>query len=176
MIYCAKIRRMSKRRRKIAVRRKLRALLRAERSPFIGQRVGRETMERIKQRIGELIMAPPGYRGMAADFGTSLHDYVLDMHVFVSPVTHFINVPVRIRLASPLKTELANLRRNYDRDEDKLARASRDFWSSGGVCCPSCGVRGYGELQLKQERRLKRMDEIRAYLQRHGGVPEGGAA
>lgn len=88
----AKIRRMSKRRQKIAVRRKLRALLRAELSPFIGQRVCRETMAGISQRISEIILTPSGFRVMPADYGTSLHDDVLHMSVFVSPVPHFIDV------------------------------------------------------------------------------------
>lgn len=87
----AKIRRMSRRRQKIAVRRKLRALLRAELSPFIGQRVEWETMARISQRIGELMLVAPGCRVMPAEFGTRFHDHVLDMRVFLSPVPHFIN-------------------------------------------------------------------------------------
>lgn len=73
---------------------------------------------------------------------------------------------------SPLRTQLANLRSNYARDEEKLAQASRDFWSNGGVCCPTCGVRGYCELEMKQERRLKRMDQIKAKLERD--APKGG--
>lgn len=53
MIYSAKIRRMSKRRRKIAVRRRIRKILRADLQPFIGQRVGREMIARMIRAMAE---------------------------------------------------------------------------------------------------------------------------
>lgn len=71
----------------------------------------------------------------------------------------------RRHLPSPLKVELANLKKNYDRDDDYLADTAANFWRNGGVCCPSCGVPGYSALVEKQERRLKRMEGIKKKLE-----------
>lgn len=87
----AKIRRMSKRRQKIALCRKLRELLRAELSPMIGQRLDRETLERIKasasQFIANLLPTP-----LVNITSARLEGDVL--HVTFSPVppVEFINV------------------------------------------------------------------------------------
>ena len=67
---------------------------------------------------------------------------------------------------SGLKTELANLRKRISATEDYMGRLSNDFWANGGVCCPSCGVPGYSELSLKQERREERIKQILAKLAR----------
>lgn len=67
---------------------------------------------------------------------------------------------------SGLKLELVNLRKRYSETEDYLSRLSNEFWRADGVCCPSCGVPGYSELLLKQERREKRIAEIMQRLKR----------
>ncbi|EPS1221624.1 hypothetical protein ACVBR5_000850 [Burkholderia cenocepacia] len=71
--------------------------------------------------------------------------------------------------SSGLKQELEGLKRNIDRTDELMSQLESDFWGSGGVCCPSCGVRGYSELQLKQERRERRVKEVVAKLRRDGG-------
>ncbi len=63
-----------------------------------------------------------------------------------------------------LKKELEYLLANISRTEDYMAELADEFWERGGVCCPDCGVRGYSELGLKQERRYKRVREIREKL------------
>jgi hypothetical protein len=65
---------------------------------------------------------------------------------------------------SPLKIELANLRKRYAADEERLAILADDFWRNGGICCPGCGVPGYTDLQEKQERRLLRISGIEQKL------------
>jgi hypothetical protein len=66
---------------------------------------------------------------------------------------------------SPLKTELENLKKRFAEDEVRLQKVSDDFWRNGGICCPGCGVRGFLDLQFKQERRLLRMDGIKKKLE-----------
>lgn len=65
---------------------------------------------------------------------------------------------------SPLKIELANLRKRFAENEVRLQRASDDFWRNGGICCPGCGVPGFLDLQFKQERRLLRIDGLKRKL------------
>ncbi|MNI77787.1 hypothetical protein D3C87_324660 [compost metagenome] len=65
---------------------------------------------------------------------------------------------------SNLKTELENLYKNIYITERYLGELSDTFWKNGGICCPCCGVEGYSELELKQERREKRVLEIKAKL------------
>lgn len=72
----------------------------------------------------------------------------------------------RSRKASALKQELENLRKNVKETYNHMGSLSAEFFSSGGVCCPSCGVRGYSELIDKQDRRHKRIDQILAKLSR----------
>ena len=66
-----------------------------------------------------------------------------------------------------LKIEYENLHRNYLKTDGFLAQQAYDFFASGGVCCPSCGVPGYAELCSKQERREARMQQIREKIQRN---------
>lgn len=63
-----------------------------------------------------------------------------------------------------LESELDNLRRNYRRTSEHLARVSQNFFENGGICCPGCGVSGYRDLEEKNERRLKRIGEIEKKL------------
>lgn len=65
---------------------------------------------------------------------------------------------------SPLKEELYFLEKNYLRTSKHLEELDNTFWRNGGICCPSCGVSGYPYLLDKQERRFKRMAEIRRKL------------
>lgn len=67
---------------------------------------------------------------------------------------------------SPLVQELAGLTINIAETDAKLARLAKEFWANGGVCCPSCGVPGYSDLQLKQERRRERVKQVIAKLDR----------
>jgi 50S ribosomal subunit-associated GTPase HflX len=76
----------------------------------------------------------------------------------------FIKIRRRRRRASPLKIELANLRAAMDRTDRLTEQLSAEFWANGGICCPTCGVPGYGELLQKQERRKKRAREIKEKL------------
>lgn len=71
--------------------------------------------------------------------------------------------------SSGLKRELEGLKRNIARTDANMGELASDFWANGGVCCPSCGVPGYSELELKQERRERRVEEIIAKLKRDGG-------
>ncbi|VBQ81368.1 hypothetical protein [Burkholderia pseudomallei] len=70
---------------------------------------------------------------------------------------------------SGLKRELEGLKRNIDRTDELMSQLESEFWAGGGVCCPGCGVPGYSELQLKQERREHREKQIVAKLKRDGG-------
>ncbi|AJX61008.1 hypothetical protein AQ938_06660 [Burkholderia pseudomallei] len=72
-------------------------------------------------------------------------------------------------MTSGLKQELDGLKRNIDRTDELMSQLASEFWMSGGVCCPGCGVPGYSELELKQERRERRVKEIVAKLKRDGG-------
>ena len=65
---------------------------------------------------------------------------------------------------SKLKEELANLNKNIIETDNYLGALAHEFWRNGGICCPTCGVEGYGELELKQERRWKRIEEVEAKL------------
>ncbi|MBN3839320.1 hypothetical protein [Burkholderia sp. Ac-20349] len=71
-----------------------------------------------------------------------------------------------------LRHELEGLNRNIARTDATLARLASDFWANDGICCPSCGVQGYSELELKQERRERRRGEILAKLKQ--GAPDAG--
>ncbi len=73
------------------------------------------------------------------------------------------------RRLSPLKIELANLRRVYASDEMRLSSMADDFWQNGGICCPGCGMPGYRDLEEKQERRLCRMSGIEQKLKNDAG-------
>jgi len=61
---------------------------------------------------------------------------------------------------SKLKLEFFNLNKNIADTDDYLRSRAREFWDNGGVCCPTCGVEGYGELEIKQENRWKRRKEL----------------
>ena len=63
-----------------------------------------------------------------------------------------------------LKLELANLQKQIIRTDRHLEEMSDEFWRSGGVCCPSCGMPGYSELMWKQERRELRVKQIEKKL------------
>lgn len=67
---------------------------------------------------------------------------------------------------SKLKEELSNLTRNIYETDVYLGTLASKFWREGGVCCPTCGVEGYGELELKQERRWKRKKELENSLKK----------
>ena len=69
---------------------------------------------------------------------------------------------------SILKTELDNLCKQYLRTEDRLQYMVNNLWS--GICCPSCGVPGYSDLEDKQERRLVRMKQLRVKLFKDSAV------
>ncbi|WP_144106797.1 hypothetical protein [Paraburkholderia sp. BCC1886] len=71
-------------------------------------------------------------------------------------------------MTGPLRTELAHLRRRIRKTGDYLSKLSSDFWRRGGICCPSCGVEGYSDLQMKQERREKRLLQLLDKLKRDG--------
>ena len=68
-----------------------------------------------------------------------------------------------------LKKELECLLANISRTEDYMGELADEFWSNGGICCPSCGVRGYSELELKQERRYQRVNEIKQKIAKSQG-------
>jgi hypothetical protein len=67
---------------------------------------------------------------------------------------------------SPLKVEQRNLERALAQTYVHMDGLERTFWSSGGICCPSCGVPGFSVLVDKQERRLVRLKQIRDKLKR----------
>lgn len=67
---------------------------------------------------------------------------------------------------SPLKVELASLKRNLAYTEVSMEEIAKDFWRNGGVCCPSCGSSEFRKLELKQERRQQRIEQIKAKLKR----------
>ncbi|PRF55377.1 hypothetical protein [Burkholderia multivorans] len=75
-----------------------------------------------------------------------------------------------MKRSSGLKKELEGLKRNIDKTDELMSQLASEFWMNGGVCCPGCGVPGYSELELKQERREQRMKEIVAKLRRDGGA------
>ena len=72
---------------------------------------------------------------------------------------------------SPLKTELDNLLTNIKRTKRLMEKIEAAFWRDGGICCPGCGCPGYRDLESKQERREKRIEEIRAKLMRDESKP-----
>jgi len=74
------------------------------------------------------------------------------------------NIKFKKAPMSPLKKELINLESRIEKDNDLLSEIERDFWENGGTCCPSCGVRGFSDLVNKQERREKRVAQIRKKL------------
>lgn len=71
-------------------------------------------------------------------------------------------------MSKTLRAELDGLLKNIRRTDDLMAQQADEFWANDGVCCPSCGVPGYSDLQLKQERREKRVAEVRAKIARDG--------
>ena len=70
-------------------------------------------------------------------------------------------------MSSSLKAELANLELNLATTYTFMSELAEEFWDNGGVCCPSCGVPGYSELLLKQERREARIAQIKKKLGDH---------
>lgn len=73
-------------------------------------------------------------------------------------------------MTGPLRTELMHLLAKYERVDEEMGRQAADFWANDGVCCPSCGVPGYSEMALAQDRREARMDQIRAKIGRDDGT------
>ena len=90
----AKIRRMSKRRQKIALRRKLRELLRAQLSPMIGQRLERKTLERIKASVSQFIanLRPQELVPLVNITSARLEGDMLHITINPVPPVEFINV------------------------------------------------------------------------------------
>jgi hypothetical protein len=70
--------------------------------------------------------------------------------------------PARPR--SPLKAERADLVRKIAQVKDWQSRVSAEFFANGGVCCPGCGVPGYLDSQMANERRMLRLRQIDAKL------------
>jgi hypothetical protein len=72
-----------------------------------------------------------------------------------------------------LKEEMAGLYRNIERTNKTLDVMAADFWREGGICCPSCGVRGYSDLLDKNERRWERIKQIETKLILSGAIRVG---
>lgn len=75
----------------------------------------------------------------------------------------------RKKKLSPLKTELQNLERRFADTEYYMQELEREFWSNGGICCPSCGVPGFSDIEQKQERRMDRIEYLKAKISNSGG-------
>jgi hypothetical protein len=61
-----------------------------------------------------------------------------------------------------MERDIVRLERKIAREEDRMSEISDDFFKNGGVCCPSCGVPGYSDLQYKQERRERWLKILKA--------------
>ena len=71
-----------------------------------------------------------------------------------------------MKTPSPLKFEVSALVAKIERVDNEMGDIENDFFADGGICCPSCGVPGYSEMSLKQERRVKRLKQLRDKLAR----------
>lgn len=74
-----------------------------------------------------------------------------------------------LRIPKPLKgirREIHDLEIAILETDANMSEISRHFWANGGICCPGCGVRGYNDLEEKQMRRYKRLEQLKEKLAR----------
>jgi hypothetical protein len=68
---------------------------------------------------------------------------------------NFLKRKRRTKAAGGIALDIERIERKIRKEEDRMAEMSDLFFRDGGVCCPFCGMPGYSELALAQERREK---------------------
>jgi hypothetical protein len=65
-----------------------------------------------------------------------------------------------------IKREIADLENKIRAEAARMQQVEARFWKEGGMCCPGCGVKGWYDWVEAQERRQKRLEQLKAKLER----------
>jgi hypothetical protein len=72
--------------------------------------------------------------------------------------------PAPLTKTGILRREIAAIERKMHKVELQMDKLEAQFWKNGGVCCPTCGLPGYSDLEWAQERREAWLKILRAKL------------
>ncbi len=65
-----------------------------------------------------------------------------------------------------IKREIADLEKKIQAEDTRMQQVETRFWKEGGLCCPGCGVKGWHKWVEAQKRRQKRLEQLKAKLER----------